>query len=187
MKIPFFEIFNIFANNVTKCPTCQGTISIHSSHMNKSKTNKPWSNPIDLVRFVKGILAEARKWGQPCLGIEYACANEMTEHALKKVHLGARGARNLCILVFSACSQCCSLSSQCVLKYHLTLSHILCPKFSPSNLYSWLKGYTLHPHIKIAILGSLPSFNFLLGDWRHPKKDRMWLGVVLHGCKLGLG
>jgi hypothetical protein len=90
---------------------------------------------------------------------------------------GERGARNLFILVFSACSQCCSLSSQCLLKYHLTLYHILYPKFSPSHQYSWPKGYTLHPHIEIAILGCLSSFNYLLGDWRHPKRIRMWLGV----------
>jgi hypothetical protein len=37
---------------------------------------------------------------------------------------------------------------------------MLCPKFSPSQLYSWAKGEALHLPMETFILGSHQSFRF---------------------------
>jgi hypothetical protein len=42
--------------------------------------------------------------------------------------------------IFLSSSQKCSLSSQCVPNSTLLLSHMFCPKSSPSRLYRWAKG-----------------------------------------------
>jgi hypothetical protein len=40
----------------------------------KQQSWKCGTNPIGMVCFVEGVLVEAKKWWQPCLGIEYACS-----------------------------------------------------------------------------------------------------------------
>jgi hypothetical protein len=107
--------------------------------------------------------------------------NEVTEHSLKRVPLflffcekgggGGCGGRfffprfSSCSWPVPTCSPWCSSNGFLSSQSHLTLSRILCPKFSPSQ------GYALHPHIEIVILGSLPSFRFfniLIGQSKCP-------------------
>ncbi len=65
------------------------------------------------------------------------------------------------------CFQRCSSSSQHVpqgcSQYHLILSHMVCPQFSPSHLHRWAKGNVLHLHIEASInLWSFQSINYFV-------------------------
>jgi hypothetical protein len=57
---------------------------------------------------------------------------------------------------------------------------MLCPKFSPSQLYSWAKGEeTLHLPMETFILGSHQSFRFVFvmgqSKWLiAPQKKKSW-------------